>query len=284
MKTTNYILVLFISLFGNSVFAQSIPVKKNTTPLTIGETVEIHSTILNEDRILNIYLPHGYSKDSVKEYPVIYLLDGTIDEDFIHIAGLVQFGSFSWINMLPETIVVGISNIDRKRDFTFHTDDKGYTKEFPTTGHSAPFIKFIENELQPFIKNNYTTNGTNTIIGQSLGGLLATEILFKKPDLFDNYIIVSPSLWWDNESLLEFTPVTYKTNKSIYVAVGKEGEIMEREAKALYEKLKPLNKKNAKVYYQFFEKQHHADALHLAVYDAFEKLFYKNLIFRIKKN
>ena len=106
-----------------------------------------------------------------------------------------------------------------------------------------------------------------------MGGLLATEILFKKPDLFDNYIIVSPSLWWDNESLLEFTPASYKTEKLIYVAVGKEGKIMEREAKALYKKLKPLHTKNSKVYFQFFAKQNHADALHLAVYDAFEKLF-----------
>ncbi|MFK5878548.1 MAG: alpha/beta hydrolase-fold protein [Flavobacteriaceae bacterium] len=273
MKKNTFLFILASLLFCNYLSAQNIPIKKNSTLLTIGETVEIHSTILSEDRILNIYLPHGYSKDSVKEYPVIYLLDGTIDEDFIHVAGLVQFGSFSWINMLPETIVVGISNIDRKRDFTFHTDDKGYTKEFPTTGYSAPFIDFIENELQPFIKTNYKTNGTKTLIGQSLGGLLATEILFKRPDLFDNYIIVSPSLWWDNESLLEATPASYKTNKSIYVAVGKEGKIMEREAKALYDKLKPLNKKNTKIYYHFFEKQNHADALHLAVYDAFEKVF-----------
>lgn len=273
MKNIKSVMLLLTILFCNSVLAQNIPITKSNTPLTIGETVEFYSTILNENRILNIYLPHGYSKNSVKEYPVIYLLDGTIDEDFIHIAGIVQFGSFSWINMLPETIVVGISNIDRKRDFTFHTDDKGYTKEFPTTGHSATFINFIEKELQPFVKANFKTNGTKTLIGQSLGGLLATEILFKKPDLFDNYIIVSPSLWWDNESLLEFAPATYNTNKSIYVAVGKEGEIMEREAKALYEKLKPLNNANTKVYYNFFEKQNHADALHLAVYDAFEKIF-----------
>ncbi|MDC9723789.1 MAG: alpha/beta hydrolase-fold protein [Urechidicola sp.] len=273
MKNIKRVLLLLTIMFCNSLFAQNIPITKSSTPLTIGKTVEIYSTILNEDRVLNIYLPHGYFKDSLKEYPVIFLLDGSIDEDFIHIAGVVQFGSFSWINMLPESIVVGISNIDRKRDFTFHTNDKGYTKEFPTTGHSAPFIEFIEKELQPFIKSNYKTNNIKTLIGQSLGGLLATEILFKKPDLFDNYIIVSPSLWWDNESLLDYTPANYKTEKSIYVAVGKEGEIMEREAKALYDKLKPLNTKNSKVYYQFFEKQNHADALHLAVYDAFEKLF-----------
>lgn len=266
--------ILLIFLFLSSqLFAQNQTeiIEKNI--LRIGEKVEIKSKILNENRILNLYLPNGYSKDSLKSYPVIYLLDGSIDEDFIHIAGIVQFGSFSWINMISETIVVGISNVDRKRDFTFPTTIKKDKEDFPTTGKSKSFINFIEKELQPFIESNYKTNATKTIIGQSLGGLLATEILFKKPQLFDNYIIVSPSLWWNNESLLAFEPKEYQTKKSIYIAVGKEGTVMERTANELYEKLNIKRKGNTELFYQFFEKQNHGDALHLAVYDAFEKIF-----------
>jgi hypothetical protein len=157
---------------------------------SIGEIVAYHSEILKEDRELNIYLPNSYQADSLKTYPVIYLLDGSKDEDFIHIAGLVQFGSFSWINMLPETIVVGISNIDRKRDFTYPSNNKQDNDELPTSGGSEKFINFIEQELQPYITKNYRTAATKTLIGQSLGGLLATEILFKKPELFDNYKII----------------------------------------------------------------------------------------------
>jgi len=266
------LIFLFLS---SQLFAQNQTETIKKSILRIGEKVEIKSKILNENRILNIYLPNGYSKDSLKLYPVIYLLDGSIDEDFIHIAGIVQFGSFSWINMIPETIVVGISNVDRKRDFTFPTTIKKDKEDFPTTGKSANFINFIEKELQPFIESNYKTNATKTIIGQSLGGLLTTEILFKKPQLFDNYIIVSPSLWWDNESLLAFEPKEYQTKKSIYIAVGKEGKVMERTANVLYEKLNIKKKENTKLFYQFFEKQNHGDALHLAVYDAFEKIFKK---------
>ena len=243
------------------------------TPLVIGESVTINSKILDEDRILNIYLPHGYAPDSTKTYPVIYLLDGSINEDFIHISGLVQFGSFSWINMIPETIVVGISNIDRKRDFTFPTTIERDKKDFPTTGKSEAFINFIETELQPFINTNYNVDNTKTIIGQSLGGLLATEILYKKPELFDNYIIVSPSLWWDDQSLLKLQSKTYTTEKNIYIAVGKEGKIMEDDAKKLYLTLKADIKKNTSLHFQFFENQNHGDTLHLAVYDAFEVLF-----------
>jgi predicted alpha/beta superfamily hydrolase len=256
----------------NNIFAQSIPEIKKTQPLSIGETVEIYSTILEESRVLNIYLPYGYSADSLKKYPVIYLLDGSMYEDFIHIAGLVQFASFPWINLIPESIVVGISNVDRKRDFTFHTEDKDLIKEFPTAGFSAAFIGFLENELQPFVENNYNTDTLNILIGQSIGGLLATEILFKKPDLFDNYIIVSPSMWWNNESLMKFKPKSYHTLKSIYIAVGKEDEIMVREAEELYDKIKLISSENTRIYFQYFPDQNHGDVLHLAVYDAFEMM------------
>ena len=269
-------LTLIILIASSRLFAQNNAKENKTTPLTIGESIEIQSEILNEKRIINIYLPNGYSKDSLKTYPVIYLLDGSIDEDFIHISGLVQFGSFSWINMIPESIVVGISNIDRKRDFTFITNNQKDKEDFPTAGKSEKFINFIKKELQPLITTNYKTSSARTLIGQSLGGLLATEILFKDPDLFDNYIIISPSLWWDDESILKYSPTSYQSNKSIYIAVGKEGEIMERTARELYKKLDLQKKENTNLYFEFFEEQSHGDALHLAVYDSFEKMFKRN--------
>lgn len=265
----NIFLILLLISIG-TVSAQSEIEKKS---LSIGESLTFHSKILDENRVLNIYLPNGYSADSLKTYSVIYLLDGSIDEDFIHISGLVQFGSFSWINMIPESIVVGIANVDRKKDFTYPSTDKEYVKEYPTTGHSAPFIKFIAEEVQPLVEKTYKISSEKTLIGQSLGGLLATEILFKKPDMFNNYIIVSPSLWYDYESLLKSTPQPYQTNKSIFVAVGEEGDWMKRVAKELYEKLEKSNNKNTKLYYKFLKDQDHGDALHLAVYSAYEEMF-----------
>jgi predicted alpha/beta superfamily hydrolase len=218
-------------------------------------------------------LPLNYSVDSSKKYPVIYLLDGSKDEDFIHISGIVQFGSFSWINMIPESIVVGIGNVDRKKDFTYPSQNELDQQEFPTSGKSENFIAFLQKELQPFIDSTYRTTKVKTIIGQSLGGLLTTEILFKKPELFDNYIIVSPSLWWDDEKLLDEQLASYDSNKSIYIAGGKEGEVMERTAKELFDTLKKNKKQNTKLFYEFLEDKTHGDALHNAVYNAFEKIF-----------
>ena len=268
MKLTLTLLLLTCLSYG-----QTLPKIISETNFSIGKSITIESTVLGETRDLNIYLPLGYSRDSVKTYPVIYLLDGSKDEDFIHIAGIVQFGSFSWINMIPESIVVGIGNVDRKRDFTFPTQNELDQKEFPTSGQSGNFIEFLQFELQPFINVTFRTNNIKTIIGQSLGGLLATEILLKNPALFDNYIIVSPSLWWNDEKLLQIKPMGNSANKSIYIAVGKEGEVMERTAKELFNKLKTDKHGNPTLFFEFMETKTHGDALHNAVYNAFETLF-----------
>ncbi|MEL7119944.1 MAG: alpha/beta hydrolase-fold protein [Bacteroidota bacterium] len=264
---------LFLSLpcllFSIFTFAQ----KHSGQPFTIGETISFHSDVLNEQRLLNIYLPNNYNSNDTIEYDVIYLLDGSVDEDFIHIAGIVQFANFEWINLIPKSIVVGIENVDRQRDFTYPTSVKEDKDHFTTSGGSAQFMNFVEKEVQTMINQKYRVNNMKTLIGQSLGGLMATEFLMKKPDLFDNYIIISPSLWWDNESLLKAEPKITDNIKAIYIGVGKEGEVMERVAKELHDKIDRSEKKNAKLMFQFFEKHDHGDVLHQAVYDAFEKIY-----------
>jgi len=244
------------------------------TPFSIGLIDSVKSLELKETRRLNIYLPEGYSADSAQTYNVIYLLDGSADEDFIHVSGVVQFCNFSWINLLPPTIVVGISNVDRKRDFTFPTTIQKDKEDFPTTGESAKFISFIEKELQPYIDKNYKTNSNKMLIGQSLGGLLATEILYTKPQLFNQYLIVSPSLWWNAESLLKGNPVilnaSYSCKTELFVAVGNEGKIMERDAKKLYKQLKKSKATNLSVEFKFLGNKNHATIMHQAILNGFE--------------
>ncbi|MCH2216017.1 MAG: alpha/beta hydrolase-fold protein [Flavobacteriales bacterium] len=271
MKQTT---ICFILLFTVNLSCSQVVVEKiSENEFTIGKAIKIKSPRLDETRNLNIYIPQSYYQDSLKSYPVIYLLDGSRDEDFIHISGIVQFGSFNWINILPESIVVGIGNVDRNRDFTYPSQNKLDQKEFPTSGRSENFIAFIEEELQPFIDSSYRTTEMKTVIGQSLGGLLVTEILFRKPNLFDNYVLVSPSLWWDDERILGRDLTSFGSIKSVYIAVGKEGELMERTAKELFEKLKKNLPENTSLYFEFLEDKTHGDALHIAAYSAFEKIF-----------
>lgn len=251
-------------------------------PFVLGHIDEIQSKALAEKRILNIYLPEGYKQCDTTKYPVIYLLDGSADEDFIHIVGLVQFNSFEWVNQVPKSIVVGIATVDRKRDFTFPTSIERDQKSYPTTGHSDQFISFIEKELEPYIQSKYKTNSNKTIIGQSLGGLLAAEILIKKPILFNQYIIISPSIWWDNGSLLnqesKINGSNFNQQTKVYIAVGKEGltptevpRVMEVDANLLAEKIKGF--KNVKVYFDYLPQENHGTIMHQAVSNAFKFLY-----------
>jgi uncharacterized protein len=259
-----FVTVLFF--FTTSLSAQ---IKAEEKVFPLGIIRQLHSIELNENRILNIYLPEGYSRDSM--YPVIYLLDGSADEDFIHVAGLVQFYTFPWVNVLTKSIVVGIANLDRRRDFTFPTTNEKDKKDFPTTGGSEKFIRFLEKELQPYINESFKTNGSNMLIGQSLGGLLATEVLLKQPELFSQYVIVSPSLWWDNESLLKTKLTSIKNKTTVYIAVGKEGKIMEDDARALHELLKAKGT-NLSLKFDFIGNKMHGNIFHQAVANAFEFL------------
>jgi len=266
-------------------YSNKLPVPDTSKPFVIGKVENFYSGILGEDRILNVYLPNGYNQADSVRYPVIYLLDGSADEDFIHVVGLVQFCNFEWVNQLPKSIVIGIANVDRKRDFTFQSSIQSDKSANPSSGHSNKFIKFLESELLPYINNKYKISESRTIIGESLGGLLATEILLKNSMLFNKYIIVSPSLWWDNGSILTLNSQIYAPSfdhpTDIYIGVGKEGltptvipRVMEVDANLLADKLLASHNKSLNIRFDYLPEENHATIMHQAVLNAF-RLFSK---------
>ena len=267
---------LILVLFIHSLSGQTN--KTNESPIRIGTQFILQSKILNEGVKVNVHYPDGYNSSDTTTYPVVYLLDGALDEDFLHIVGLYQFYSFEWINFVKRSIVVGIVTTDRKRDYTFKTGIKSDSLKYLTSGHSNKFIDYIEKELQPTISKKCKVNNSRTLIGQSLGGLLATEILFKKPNLFTNYYIVSPSIWWDNGSILSNSDTALKDINSktiIYIAVGKEGltpteksRVMEVDANLLKEKIEQTQNKNVFVYFDYLPNENHTTILHQAINNA----------------
>lgn len=271
----NLLLVSFL-LLTVVVFAQP-----HNQALTIGKSDVLFSTILNENRTINIYLPEEYNEGDTDKYPVIYILDGGMEEDFIHLTGIVRFNTQSWINRFPKSIVVGIENTNRRRDFTFavsNTDfieKEGFKKSsFPQYGESEKYIDFLEKELQPYLSKNYRTNDQKTIIGESLAGLLASEILLKRPQLFNNYIIVSPSLWWGEQVLLKNAKTlldqNLKSKATVYIGAPskKEDLKMYREVETLYKTIK--TNKNLVVTFDYMPDETHATVIHQAVYNAFK--------------
>ncbi len=273
---------LFLALIAVAVLSPAGIAQTSASgpvPFVFGEVHTIRSVILHQDRILNVHLPGGYN-DSTASYPVVYVLDGSADEDFPHIAGLMQF--MNMYDLFPKSIVVGIANVGRSRyhDFTSPTMGDSDLVWVPTGGGSAAFIDYIASEVQPFISKQYRTSARCTIIGQSLGGLLATEILFTRPELFDDYILVSPSLWWNKGDLAARADAWVKAHatlpKRVYIAVAPDDAMMQKEVDQLVHALNTNAQVPFRSLYRTFAEESHATILHRAVYNALELLGARN--------
>ncbi|WP_374518765.1 alpha/beta hydrolase [Undibacterium squillarum] len=265
-----------------SAATQALPASK---PYVIAQTYTLQSQVLNEQRELNIMLPEGYHEHPEMRYPVVYLLDGGQHEDFTHMAGAVQYASFSWVQRLPPVILVGIANTDRKRDMTFKASPKfvwpkwmhAYTDAYKNAGGSDAFIRYIETEVQPYVQQHFRTGPDKMLVGQSLAALLATEILLKKPALFNQYVMMSPSLWWDNQSLLKQAPQLLRNMPAapmkVYLAVGNEGPEMVNDARALAALIRKHKPRNTQFVFEYLPKEDHGTILHPATLNAFAHFF-----------
>jgi predicted alpha/beta superfamily hydrolase len=186
--------------------------------IIIGKIDSIESTILNEKRKIWIYDPSKDALDNYakRNYPVVYLLDG--DAHFSSVVGMIQQLSTVNGNMIcPEMIVVGIPNTDRTRDLTpTHVDvdppfmDSAFSK---TSGGGEKFISFIEKELMPYIESHYPTEPYKMLIGHSFGGLIVMQTFVHHTNLFNSYICIDPSMWWDKQTLLKETKKILENKK-----------------------------------------------------------------------
>ncbi len=171
----------------------------STNPIPKHEIITIDSKVLNEKRTITVWTPTDYN--SANDYPVLYMPDGGIKEDFPHIATtiaeLIDKGD------IAPLILVGIENTVRRRDLTGLSDVKQDAEIAPVTDGSTEFRKFIETELFPDIENRYSTNNQRAIIGESVAGLFIVETFFLRPEMFDIYLAIDPSLWWNNNQLVQ---------------------------------------------------------------------------------
>ena len=198
---------------------------------TPSEVVTIHSTLLNEDRKVYIHCPTLDSSDVNKRFPVLYLLDG--ENHFELLSQYVDYLSRSDVAALPKIIVVGIPNTKRVRDLTpthsiFDYEGKPDTSGwYKSSGGNEIFLEFLKTELMPFIDSNYKTQQYKIFAGHSFGGISSINCMLTHPDMFDAYIAISPSFWWDNEYLLKLTEKKLKSgatlNKKLFYCDGNEG-------------------------------------------------------------
>lgn len=157
------------------------------------QSITLESAVMKEMRRINVYLPPEPRGD--RRYPVIYMPDGGLAEDFPHVANTID-AAIREGRMAP-VIVVGIENTQRRRDMTGPTTVRSDRKIAPVVGGSAAFRRFIATELMPWVEANHPASDRRGIIGESAAGLFIVETFFEMPGLFDTSIALDPSLWWN---------------------------------------------------------------------------------------
>ncbi|WP_291872019.1 alpha/beta hydrolase [Caulobacter sp.] len=245
------------------------------TPILIGQSLTMESKILGQTRRINVHLPPDYAKSS-KTYPVLYLMDGGEKEDFPHIAGLAQLGELSWT--YREMIVVGIEGIDRRHDLTHPTSVAKEKADYPTTGGSAAYRRFLAEELKPWVAARYRASGESAIIGESLAGLFVVETLLKQPTLFDAYIAASPSLWWSDQALARGAAADIANwpalgQRKLYLTIGDEGTTMQEGVDNVVAALDAAKPAGLTYVYDPMHQEHHSTVYHPAALKAFRTVW-----------
>jgi uncharacterized protein len=264
LRLTEILLVIFL--------CGAVPARaaEKAAPLVVGETFTIQSKVLGETRRINVYLPPGYAESRDVRVPVLYMPDGGIAEDFLHVAGLVQV-SVGNGTMRP-FLLVGIENTERRRDMTGPTQDEEDKKIAPRVGGSEAFRKFLREELMPQVRERYRTTPETAIVGESLAGLFVVETLLLEPDLFDIYIAFDPSLWWNRQALVqgagERLRARPKLEKTLYFASSNEPGIVvvtQRLADVLTKDAPP----GLRWHYEKMPEEKHSTIYHPAALKAF---------------
>jgi uncharacterized protein len=226
MPSVKKLMIPLLALFAPHCQAQNADKTRAGNDIVIGKIDSLYSASIGEQRTVWIHVPHGYNKakDSTRRYPVVYLLDG--DGHFTSVVGMIErLSEASGNDICPDMIVVGITNTHRTLDLT-PTADK--TSPFlgpgDRTGGGEKFLAFIGKELIPHIDSLYPTAPYRVLIGHSLGGLIAIHALYNHTDLFNAYLAIDPSLWWDNQHLLKQTESEPNSNRfrgrTLFLAVA----------------------------------------------------------------
>ena len=218
-------ILLVVATFATAFVSAAVAAD---TPLPAHESFTLDSARLKEVRRINVYTPPVYGANKGARYPVLYMPDGGVAEDFPHVAADVD-AAIRAGEMQP-MIVVGIENTERRRDMTGPTEVDSDRKIAVRVGGSAAFRAFIADELMPDVRRRYRTNGKTAIVGESLAGLFVLETLFAQPKLFDTYIALSPSLWWNGQALVRDAAAPLKAwprglNKTLYFATSGDDDI-----------------------------------------------------------
>lgn len=258
--------------------AASLADSTKPEPLIMGQTYTVASNVLGTDRRLTVRLPFYYGAEPERTFPVVYIIDGGPEQDFPHIAGIAQSRDLNFT--FEPFILVGVETVNRRYQITPPVSDpEFYEKELGSKpGGSEDFRKFLREDVMPWVEGKYRTNGQDAVIGESLGGLFIVETFLKDPTLFDDYIAVSPSLWWDEMKLAQNSPADLAAmpagKRRLYLTMGDEAVLMQEGLDILVAAIKADTPEGLGwTYIERKDSESHASIYHIAALDAFRAFY-----------
>ena len=263
-----------IALAVVRTIATAQPAAAVADPVLPHQTWTLDSRVLGENRRINVYTPPGYDETPGARYPVLYMPDGGLEEDFPHVT--VDIDAAIRAGEMRPVIVVGIENTERRRDMTGPTSVEADRKIAPHVGGSARFRAFIRDELMPVVGRRVRGNGQTAIVGESLAGLFVVETFFEEPRLFDTWIALSPSLWWNAQAQVrgarEWLRAQPRLTGTLYLATAGDDDVGDA-GKALAAALRAAAPRGLRWYYEPRPDLRHATIYRGASPGVFRKLF-----------
>jgi predicted alpha/beta superfamily hydrolase len=240
-----------------------------------GEQLTVQSKILQEERTIYVSLPERYNT-GVQRYPVLYLTDA--QWQFEQTRSTARF--LARERIVPEMIIVGVTNRDRTRDlYSTKADFKnnGSTIPFPNSGNGDQFLEFFEKELLPWVDATYRSSSLRVLAGHSAGGNFALHAIRTKPGLFQAAIAISPWLAWDNRKelneLLPFLASDRSRVRAIFVSYSDEGAEMKGNVEALINTLRSRRDNSVRWGSAVYSNEDHNTTVLKGYYDGLRMIF-----------
>ncbi|NIG54065.1 alpha/beta hydrolase-fold protein [Chitinophaga sp. Cy-1792] len=225
----------------------------------------VFSATLNEQRYLQVYLPHDY--DTTKRYDVLYVLDGEMLVRFV--PPVVAFEEEN--ELMPPVIIVGIKN-----NYWYNIGQDSRERDLLPANAADKFLNFIGKELVPYVNQHYATSGSNILFGHSYAGLFVVYSFLTQTSLFNHYIASDPSLWWNDGAVLQLARqrLPQMRDTSTLFAGGRNGAIGESFGISDFDSL--LTKMSPQIRRQvvFNEDEHHGSVRLKNMYDGLKFTYF----------
>ena len=245
-------------------------------PIILGQSYTLQSQVLGDAREVNVWTPPD-DEQSTDRYTVLYVIDGGLDQDFPHIAGLGHLGALSWT--YEKLIIVGVRTNVRRHELTPPIRlEPRLAREMPEAGGAERFRDYLQREVIPFVEKNYRCGPRRAVLGESLAGLFIVDTFFEQPGLFHDFIAVSPSLWWDNKALAMSASQRLRSrplgDDRLYLTIANEGGAMQTGMDLLLAALQSVPENTHR--FRFVDRSSlatHATIYHVAALDALRWLY-----------